>query len=139
MKTLPEKTFYNMGDFVIYVGEKEGRKLSDVFFKYKDFTVIARSAVYEGKGRFRFRGGSLIIKMEGKYFITFFDNYTLDTLRIVGPKKREMRIYKERIYNLVNISRSEKKGNAYLQRENIQFGKYFYFPATCTCGILHSS
>jgi len=103
MKTLPEKTFYNMGDFVIYVGEKEGRKLSDVFFKYKDFTVIARSAVYEGKGRFRFRGGSLIIKMEGKYFITFFDNYTLDTLRIVGPKKREMRIYKERIYNLVNI------------------------------------
>ncbi len=103
MKTLPEKTFYNMGGFVIYVGEKEGRKLNDVFFRYKDFTVIAGEAVYEGKGRFRFKGGSLIVKMEGKYFITFFDNYTLDTIRIVSPKKRELRISKERIYNLVNI------------------------------------
>ncbi len=103
MKTLPEKTFYNMGGFVVYVGGKEGRRLNDVFFKYEDFTIIAREAVYEGKGRFRFKGGSLIVKMEGKYFITFFDNYTLDTIKIVSPKKRELRIFKERIYNLVNI------------------------------------
>ncbi len=85
------------------MGEKEGRKLNDVFFRYKDFTVIAREAVYEGKGRFRFKGGSLIVKMEGKYFITFFDNYTLDTIKIVSPKKRELRISQERVYNLVNI------------------------------------
>ncbi len=104
IKTLPERTFYNIGDFVIYVGNKEEDRLVDVFFKYKDFTVIAREAVYEGKGRFYFTKGSLVVKMEGKYFLTFFDSYVLDTIKIEDPEKREKRIYKERIYNLVNAS-----------------------------------
>ncbi len=102
IEALPEKTFYDMGDFVIYVGEKSEKNLRDVFFKYGDFTVIAREARYMGKGRFYFEGGSLIVKMEGKYFITFFDNYTLDTLNIANPERREVRIKKERIYNTVN-------------------------------------
>ncbi len=102
VEALPEKTFYNMGDFVIYVGEKEKGKLKDVFFKYEDFTVIAREAIYEGKGRFSFNGGSLVVKMEDKYFITFFDHYVLDTIKIPSPERREIRIAKERIYNVVN-------------------------------------
>ncbi len=104
LENIPERTFLEVGDLVIYVRNREGGTLKGVFLKYRDSFVLANRAVYRKGGRFSFGKGYLITKERGKYFLISFESYRLDTEESFSAGLRKKRIAKEKVLNLVNVS-----------------------------------
>jgi len=101
-ENLPEKTFLDTGGVVVYVEDRRGDELRNLFLKYKNTNIIAHSAKYEGKGRFVFSNGSLLTKERGKYFLMEFEKYWLDTEEFFSEELRKKKIEEERVLNLAN-------------------------------------
>ncbi len=101
-ENIPQKTFLDTGGVVAYVEERRGKELRNIFLRYKNIHILARSARYEGAGRFLFIDGSLLTRERDKYFLMEFDRYWLDTEEFLSAELREKRIRKERVRNLVN-------------------------------------
>jgi len=101
-ENIPQKTFLDTGGVVAYVEERRGKELRNIFLRYKNIHILARSARYEGAGRFLFIDGSLLTREKDKYFLMEFDRYWLDTEEFLSAELREKRIRKERVRNLVN-------------------------------------
>ena len=99
---IPVKTFVEAGNVVVYIRERQGSQLRDIFLRYKNTQVIADSAFYEGKGKFLFKNGTLITKEKGKYLLMHFDSYRLNTEEFLVPKIREKTIRRDRILNAIN-------------------------------------
>jgi len=99
---LPEKTFLNAHGLVVYVRERDGSELRDVFLRYKGTYVIAEKARYEGNGRFVFERGSLLTQERGKYFLVGFEEYRLDTEEFISARLRDKKIEEGRVLNLIN-------------------------------------
>ena len=102
LENVPERTFLDTGDVVVYASRKEKGELRDVFLKYRSVQVIAERAMYEGNGRFLFEKGSLLTKERNKYFLMEFQDYWLDTEEFLSAEIRERRIKKEKTLNLAN-------------------------------------
>jgi hypothetical protein len=103
LENLPERTFLEVGNLVVYVRKKEGNTLRGVFLKYKNSFVLADRATYEGGGRFSFSRGYLVTKERDKYLLVSFESYRLDTEERFSAEIRKRRISKEKILNLVNV------------------------------------
>ncbi len=101
-ENIPVKTFLDAGNLVVYVRDKEGNTLKDIFLKYKNIQVIAKRARYEGSGRFVFEKGSLLTEERGKYFLMKFDTYRLDTEEYLVAKISERVLKRDRILNAIN-------------------------------------
>ncbi len=103
LESLPERTFLEIGDLVVYVRDREEGSLRGVFLKYRNMIVVAESATYEGGGRFSFRKGYLVTKEQDKYFLIRFETYRLDTEERFSADIRKKRISRDRIMNLANM------------------------------------
>jgi len=102
LKNAPERVFLQTGDLVLYVRERKGEELRDIFLKHKDVQVLAKRARYEGNGRFLFEEGSILTKEKGKYFLVGFERYWLNTEEFFSAEVREKEVKKQKILNVVN-------------------------------------
>jgi hypothetical protein len=101
-ENIPVKTFMDAGNVVVYVRDREGNVLKDIFLKYKNIQVIARRARYEGAGRFVFEKGSLLTEEKGKYLLMKFDTYRLDTEEFLVARISKKIMNRDRILNGIN-------------------------------------
>ncbi|MDQ7039018.1 MAG: LptF/LptG family permease [Aquificota bacterium] len=135
---MPERTFLEIGDLVVYIRERGEGTLKGVFLKYRDLIVVAERATYESGGRFFFRKGYLVTKDQDKYFLISFETYRLDTEERFSAEIRKKRVSKERVMNLANMASIpflfgiSFMGSLMVCRTHIQV---YYFIALCV--ILH--
>ena len=103
IENLPPRTFLRTGSVVIYAERKDKGGIKNLFFKYKDLTVLAKEAIYEGNEVFVFRDGSLLTRESNKFLLTEFKTYRLNLGESIGSiKYREKKATKAVITNVIN-------------------------------------
>ncbi len=102
LREITPKVFKRFDSSILYIEEKKGDEFRDIFFKYKNFLIRSEVALYEGKGRFRFRDGVILFSEGDKYLSIRFKNYEINLLRFATPKKNEILERKSRLILLLN-------------------------------------
>ncbi|GAB6065837.1 LptF/LptG family permease [Aquifex pyrophilus] len=100
-REVPVKTFVGFGGAVIYVDEREGDRYKNVFFKFRDITILSRELEYKGKGVFLFKRGTVITEEES-LFIVGFERYTLNLRQFEKKGLREKRVRESVAINVAN-------------------------------------
>lgn len=84
--SIPPNSFHTFGQFTLYVENREGNILEDVFFRSQEGVVIAKRAYVKGE-EIVFEKGSFLTQKEGKTFSTDFDNYRLNLKMAISDNK----------------------------------------------------
>ncbi|HIP43345.1 MAG TPA: LptF/LptG family permease [Aquifex aeolicus] len=100
-KEIPTKTFINFGGVVIHAEERTGNKLRNIFFKFGEITILAKTLEYRGNGLFEFSKGTVITEEE-KIFVIRFEKYLLNIRQFEKKELRERRLRESKFINIAN-------------------------------------
>ncbi|ADO45872.1 permease YjgP/YjgQ family protein [Hydrogenobacter thermophilus TK-6] len=103
--SVPEKTFFTLGDMTFYVSERNGNDVSDVFFKKGESLVIAKGAHLDSDA-IVFTDGSILVKEGEKFYLTAFSQYRISLEKFVSVERQQRNLKRDQILNLVNTALS---------------------------------
>jgi len=101
-REVPVRTFVGFGGAVIYVDGRRGKKYENVFFKFRDITILSKELEYKGKGVFLFEHGTVITEEES-LFIVSFERYILNLRQFEKKGLRKKRVKESIAVNVANV------------------------------------
>ncbi|MGB9873445.1 MAG: LptF/LptG family permease [Hydrogenobacter sp.] len=99
--SMPENTFFTVGDMTFYVDRRSGNYLNHVFFKKDNLLVVAKGARIE-KDTLIFTEGSVLSGEGDKFYLTFFREYRLSFGKFVSLERNKERLKRDEKLNLLN-------------------------------------